>query len=95
MWAATEWKDYELLDCSNGEKLERWGDYILVRPDPQAIWETPRKNRLWRTPNARYTRSNTGGGQWVKKELPERWQVKYSSSGGIMEITVLASRCVH
>jgi len=77
MWAATEWKDYELLDCSNGEKLERWGDYILVRPDPQAIWETPRKNRLWRTPNARYTRSNTGGGSWDRGDLPASWPVHY------------------
>ena len=54
MWIADGWKDYELLDCGGGEKLERWGDQILVRPDPQAIWESDRKNRGWRTANARY-----------------------------------------
>ena len=55
MWIADGWKDYELLDCGGGEKLERWGDQILVRPDPQAIWESDRKNRGWRTANARYS----------------------------------------
>ena len=70
MWVADGWRDYRLLDCSCGEKLERWGDYTLVRPDPQAIWKTPRKNPAWRTPNARYARSSTGGGQWDKGKLP-------------------------
>lgn len=79
MWAADGWRDYRLLDCSGGEKLERWGAYTLVRPDPQAIWQTPRKNPAWRTPNARYTRSSTGGGQWAKGKLPERWTVSYKS----------------
>ena len=77
MWASTDWKDYTLLDCGRGEKLERWGDYTLVRPDPQAIWNTPRRHPGWKKFDARYARSNTGGGQWVKKDLPERWQVKY------------------
>ena len=72
MWIADGWKDYELLDCGGGEKLERWGDQILVRPDPQAIWESDRKNRGWRTANARYSRSSTGGGDWDKNKLPER-----------------------
>ena len=77
MWASTDWKDYELLDCGRGEKLERWGKYTLVRPDPQAIWNTPRRHPGWKNYDARYARSRTGGGQWVKKELPQRWQVRY------------------
>ena len=71
MWVSDKWQDYELIDCGRGEKLERWGDRILVRPDPQAIWDTPRDNPLWRRPNARYARSSTGGGQWEKKDVPE------------------------
>ena len=77
MWISDKWNDYELIDCGGGEKLERWGKYTLVRPDPQAIWNTPRENRLWQRPDARYARSSTGGGQWEKKDVPERWQVKY------------------
>ena len=61
---STDWKDYELIDCSSGEKLERWTREILVRPDPQVIWKSERTNRLWFQPNARYVRSKTGGGQW-------------------------------
>lgn len=77
MWSSNGWKDYELLDCSNGEKLERWGDKILVRPDPQVIWDTDREDPRWRRANARYSRSSTGGGSWDKKSLPESWQVHY------------------
>ena len=77
MWLAEKWKDYELIDCSAGEKLERWGDHILVRPDPQAIWDTPRTNPGWRRPDARYSRSSSGGGSWDKKDLPASWQVRY------------------
>ena len=77
MWIADKWQDYELLDCSGGEKLERWGKYTLVRPDPQAIWNTKRTHKGWRAPSARYARSHTGGGQWDKGKLPERWQVRY------------------
>ena len=77
MWIADGWKDYEVIDCSDGEKLERWGDQILVRPDPQAIWESDRKNRGWRTANARYSRSSTGGGHWDKGKLPESWPIRY------------------
>lgn len=77
MWRADKWQDYELLDCSNGEKLERWGKYTLVRPDPQAIWSTPRTNPGWRSPDARYARSREGGGQWDKNRLPVNWQVRY------------------
>ena len=67
MWIAENWKDYELLDCGDGEKLERWGRQILVRPDPQAIWEAPRRSSAWQNPDARYLRSNTGGGHWERR----------------------------
>jgi 23S rRNA (cytosine1962-C5)-methyltransferase len=77
MWIADGWKDYELIDCGGGEKLERWGKYILVRPDPQAIWQTPRTDPRWGKANARYARSATGGGQWAKKEVPDRWTARY------------------
>ena len=77
MWASTDWKEYALLDCGRGEKLERWGDHVLVRPDPQAIWDTPRSHPGWKRCDARYARSSSGGGQWVKKDLPERWPIHY------------------
>ena len=77
MWASAGWREYELLDCGRGEKLERWGEYTLVRPDPQAIWNTPRRHPGWKNCHARYARSKTGGGHWVKKDLPQRWLVKY------------------
>ena len=77
MWIASEWKDYEVLDCTGGEKLERWGKYTLVRPDPQVIWQTAKNHSGWREYNARYARSNTGGGQWNTKKLPEKWEIKY------------------
>ena len=77
MWKAEKWKDYEVLDTSDGEKLERWGSYILVRPDPQVIWFTPRNDRRWREYDAKYARSNSGGGQWSRNRLPERWQIHY------------------
>ena len=77
MWKAEKWKDYEVLDTSDGEKLERWGSYILVRPDPLVIWFTPRNDRRWREYDAKYARSNSGGGQWSRNRLPERWQIHY------------------
>ena len=77
MWISDKWKDYELIDCSRGERLERWGDYTLVRPDPQAIWQTPRNDPRWKRPAGRYTRSESGGGQWDKGRLPESWDVQY------------------
>ena len=77
MWTSEHWKDYELLDCGGGQRLERWGKQILVRPDPQAIWETPHKNPAWKRANARYYRSQTGGGHWEKKALPESWKMQY------------------
>ena len=77
MWAADQWKDYEVLDTSNGEKLERWGDYFLVRPDPQVLWDTPKKLRQWRKPNGHYHRSSKGGGQWEFFDLPKIWDIQY------------------
>ncbi len=79
MWISDQWRDYELLDCGGGEKLERWGKYTLVRPDPQAIWKTERSHRGWQKPDARYARSATGGGAWETKHIPERWTVDYGS----------------
>lgn len=74
----TEWKDYELIDCSCGEKLERWAREILIRPDPQVIWKSEKEHRLWYQPSARYNRSRTGGGKWqVFKRMPDAWQVRY------------------
>lgn len=77
MWTADNWKDYEVLDCSNGEKLERWGKYTLVRPDPQVIWDTPKKCKGWKTRNAHYHRSKKGGGEWEFFDLPKQWQIHY------------------
>ena len=79
MWIADGWKDYEVLDTSAGEKLERWGDYILVRPDPQVIWNTPHKVREWKQKNGHYHRSNKGGGQWEFFDLPEQWEISYGN----------------
>ncbi len=80
MWAAGNWKDYEVLDTSNGEKLERWGEYRLIRPDPQVIWDTPR-NSSWKKPNAHYHRSKSGGGSWEFFSLPEEWMISYTGNG--------------
>ena len=77
MWIADNWKDYEVIDCSNGEKLERWGDYLLVRPDPQVIWKTEIRDRLWKYADASYKRSKSGGGKWSENKLPESWVINY------------------
>lgn len=77
MWLADNWKDYEVIDCSGGEKLERWGDYILVRPDPQIIWNTPKKAKGWKHRNGHYHRSKKGGGEWEFFDLPEQWSIQY------------------
>ena len=77
MWIAENWKDYEVIDTSTGEKLERWGDYILVRPDPQVIWNTPKNNAGWRKKNGHYHRSVKGGGEWEFWNLPEEWSIHY------------------
>lgn len=77
MWLSDKWADYELIDCTGGEKLERWGKYLLVRPDPQVIWETPKKHPGWSNPDARYARSASGGGKWDINKLPQSWQINY------------------
>ena len=77
MWIANQWKDYEVIDTSTGEKLERWGGYILVRPDPQVIWNTPKNNSGWRKKNGHYHRSIKGGGEWEFWNLPEEWSIHY------------------
>jgi len=79
MWIADNWNDYEVLDASNGEKLERWGDYILVRPDPQVLWDTPRTHYGWEKKNGHYHRSNKGGGEWEFFHLPQQWTIQYKN----------------
>ncbi|MBR4607472.1 MAG: class I SAM-dependent methyltransferase [Lachnospiraceae bacterium] len=79
MWIANNWKDYEVLDTSNGEKLERWGQYRLVRPDPQVIWNTPHTNEGWKKKNGHYHRSSKGGGEWEFFGLPEEWTITYQN----------------
>ena len=76
---AANWTDYELIDTGSGERLERWGDIILIRPDPQIIWQSDKKDPRWKTAHARYKRSNTGGGQWqYYKKIPEVWSIGYN-----------------
>ena len=77
MWIADNWKDYEVIDTSCGEKLERWGKYILLRPDPQVIWNTPQKAPEWKQLNGHYHRSSKGGGEWEFFSLPEEWNIHY------------------
>lgn len=77
MWLAEDWKDYTIIDTSSGEKLEMWGKYSLVRPDPQVIWKTDKKHPLWTRADASYKRSRSGGGAWNENRLPESWNIKY------------------
>ncbi len=77
MWVADKWKDYEVIDTSGGEKLERWDKYTLLRPDPQVIWNTEKKNPAWKKLNAHYHRSAKGGGEWEFFDLPEQWTISY------------------
>ena len=78
MWLADRWKDYEVIGCSCGEKLERWSKYILLRPDPQVIWDTPKTNKNWKKLNGHYHRSKKGGGEWEFFDLPQEWTINYS-----------------
>lgn len=74
-----QWKDYELIDTSAGERLERWGDIILIRPDPQIIWDSGRENPLWKQAHARYQRSRSGGGAWqMYKKVPDVWKIQWN-----------------
>ena len=77
MIVSDKWKDYELIDASDGERLERWGKYILVRPDPQGIWKGAKESPLWKKADAEYSRSRSGGGNWSKNALPESWNINY------------------
>jgi len=88
MLLADGWKDYELIDTGNGEKLERWGKYILIRPDPQIIWPVNGNSKLWSKADAHYHRSSSGGGKWeFKRKLPERWQISYKGMSFHIEPT--------
>ena len=81
MWADKNWKDYELIDASDGERLERWGKYVLVRPDPQIIWKGMKKSKLWNKADAVYSRSKSGGGSWSQSRLPEEWKISFPLGG--------------
>ncbi len=81
MWTADKWRDYELIDSSDGERLERWGSYTLIRPDPQVIWKDAKKSKLWQSADASYHRSSKGGGSWEKNRLPDEWQIGYENLG--------------
>ena len=82
MYIADKWKDYELIDADSGKRLERWGSYSLVRPDPQVIWKGCASDKLWKKADAKYTRSKSGGGAWDdNSKMPEKWQIEYQSLG--------------
>ncbi len=84
MWYSQNWKDYELLDTSDGERLERWGEYILIRPDPQIIWKNAARHPAWKKADGIYRRSNSGGGAWVKNKLPASWNITYGDLGFVL-----------
>ncbi len=84
MWISDNWKDYELIDASRGERLERWGEFVLVRPDPQIIWDAERTDPRWRSADAVYKRSG-GGGSWIKKNVPESWEIKYKDASFLVK----------
>ncbi len=84
MWYSQNWKDYELLDTSDGERLERWGDYILIRPDPQIIWKNAARHPAWKRADGIYRRSQSGGGAWVKNKLPASWNITYGELGFVL-----------
>ena len=79
MWYSENWKEYELLDCSDGQRLERWGEYTLIRPDPQVIWKGVKRHPAWKKADASYKRSSGGGGAWNENKLPEEWTLPYEA----------------
>ncbi len=81
MWQSDNWQDYELIDTSDGERLERWGKYILIRPDPQVIWKNSKKSKLWEKADGVYRRSSSGGGGWRQNKLPLEWKITYGELG--------------
>lgn len=85
MWCSENWTDYELLDASDGERLERWGEYILIRPDPQIIWKNAARHPLWKRADGIYRRSQSGGGGWVKQKMPESWRISYKDLGFVLK----------
>lgn len=87
MWIAENWKDYRVLGTSGGEKLEAWGPYELIRPDPQVLWTEEKKAKGWKHPNAHYHRSEKGGGSWEFFDLPEEWTIHYDLPGGEKKLT--------
>ena len=88
MRPAQGWKDYELLDATGGFRLERWGDVLLQRPDPQVLWQTPRQSGEWEKVDAVYHRSDKGGGRWeTRKRLPEKWNIHYKELAFIVSPT--------
>lgn len=87
MWIANNWNNYEVIDTSDGEKLERWDKYILVRPDPQVIWDTPKVQKGWKNMNGHYHRSSKGGGEWEFFDLPQQWNIHYKSPSFPKELT--------
>ena len=84
MWYSENWKDYELLDTSDGERLERWGKYILIRPDPQIIWKGVKNHPAWKKADGIYRRSSNGGGGWIKNKMSEQWNIKYGELGFVL-----------
>ncbi len=87
MWCSQNWKDYELIDTSEGERLERWGKYLLIRPDPQIIWKNEKKSLLWEKADAMYKRSSGGGGGWKNNRLPEQWKIRYGDLNFVVRPT--------
>lgn len=85
MWCSENWTDYELLDASDGERLERWGKYILIRPDPQIIWKNAARHPAWKSADGIYRRSNNGGGGWVRQKTPESWNISYKNLGFVLK----------
>ena len=86
MWAEKSWQDYELLDVSDGERLERWGKYTLIRPDPQVIWKNVKRHPAWKKADAVYSRSKAGGGSWSQNRLPSEWKISFPIADGEDEL---------
>ncbi|MBO4367047.1 MAG: class I SAM-dependent methyltransferase [Clostridia bacterium] len=84
MFVSDQWKDYRLLDAQNGERLEKWGDFILIRPDPQILWKGERRRPEWSSADGIYRRSRSGGGEWIKKDIPDEWVIRYGPLGFLL-----------